>query len=58
MEEPTFNYYINKVEEFKSPFLNKDSVVYREGLRLVDLKTEIVPCTFKIQLQGSSKDGG
>ena len=56
MEEPTFNHYFNTVEEFKAPFHNKDSVVYREGLRLVDLKTEVAPCAF--QLQGLCTSGG
>ena len=58
MEEPTFNFYINTVEEFKAPFRNKDSVVYREGLRLVDLKTVVAPCAFQRRLQESCKSGG
>ena len=50
LEEPTFNYYVNTVKEFKAPFLNKDSNVYREGLRLVSLETKIEPCFYQEKL--------
>ena len=46
LEEPPFNYYINTVEEFKAPFLNKDSTVYHGGLRLVTLETTMQLCPF------------
>ena len=58
MEEPTFNYYFNTFEEFKTPFLNKDSVLYREGLRLDDLKTEIATYAFQRRLQVLCTLGG
>ena len=50
LEEPTFNYYVNTVKEFEAPFLNKDSNVYREGLRLVSLETKIEPCFYQAKL--------
>ena len=45
------------VEEFKAPFLTKDSAVYREGLRLVSLKTEIIPCESQEKLQKQGANG-
>ena len=57
LEEPTFNYYINTVEEFKSPLLNKDSVVHQEGLRLVSLETQTEPCFYQEKLKTCGASG-
>ena len=45
LEEPTFNWCIRTVQEFKAPFLDKTSSVYRQGLRLVSLETAVTPCS-------------
>jgi len=42
----TLPQYYNTVDEFSAPLLDKNSDVYRAGLRLVDIETNIVPCPF------------
>jgi len=42
----TLPQYYNTVEEFCAPLLDKNSEVYRAGLRLEDIETRIVPCPF------------
>ena len=57
LEEPTFNFYINTVEEFKAPFLEKKSAVYQGGLRLVSLETTTLPCPYGERLNECNKSG-
>ena len=57
MEEPTINCHIRTEKEFKAPLLNKDSAVYREGLRLVSLETIYTPCGWQKQLQERGVNG-
>ena len=45
LEEPTFNWCIRTVQEFKARFLDKTSSVYRQRLRLVSLETAVTPCS-------------
>ena len=45
------------MEEFKAPFLNKDSTVYRDGLRLVSLETKIQLCPFAERFQKCDTSG-
>lgn len=42
----TLPQYYNTVDEFSAPLLDKNSAVYKAGLRLVDIETAIVPCPF------------
>lgn len=42
----TLPQYYNTVEEFSAPLLDKNSEVYRSGLRLVSIETAQVPCPF------------
>ena len=56
-EEPTWNQYLRTVEEFKAPLLNKNSTVYREGLRLVSLETKIFPCDSQERLKQCGANG-
>ena len=57
MEEATYNFYFNTVEEFKAPFLNENSVVYQEGLRLVSLETEVRQNPFKERVEECATGG-
>ena len=56
-EEPTFIWYIRTVDEFKAPLLNKNSAVYREGLRLVSLETKFIPCPWQEKLRKRCANG-
>ena len=42
----TLPQYYNRVEEFTAPLLQKNSAVYKAGLRLADIETAVVPCPF------------
>jgi len=42
----TLPQYYNSVEEFTAPLTQKNSPVYKAGLRLVDIETAVVPCPF------------
>ena len=42
----TLPQYYNRVEEFSAPLLDKNSAVYKAGLRLSDVETAVVPCPF------------
>jgi len=42
----TLPQYYNTVEEFSAPLLDKESDVYKAGLRLDSIETAIVPCPF------------
>lgn len=42
----TLPQYYNSVDEFSTPLLQKDSAVYKAGLRLVDIETAVVSCPF------------
>jgi len=42
----TLPQYYNTVEEFSAPLLDQHSDVYRAGLRLQDIETQIVQCPF------------
>ena len=42
----TLPQYYNTVEEFRAPFENTDSDVYKAGLRLESIETAVVPCPF------------
>ncbi len=42
----TLPQYYNNVDEFSAPLLDKNSKVYKAGLRLVDIETQVVPCPF------------
>ncbi len=42
----TLPQYYNSTDEFTAPLLQKDSAVYKAGLRLVEINTGIVPCPF------------
>jgi len=44
--EMTLPQYYNCVDEFAAPLQNKNSTVYKAGLRLVDVETAVVPCPF------------
>ena len=56
-EKPRLNFYIKTVEEFQAPLLNKNSAIYREGLRLVSLETKVVPCPCQVELQKRGASG-
>ena len=56
-EEPTWNQYVRSVDEFKAPFLNENSTVYREGLRLIFLETKIFPCDLQERLKQCGANG-
>ena len=40
----SFNSYVHSVEEYAAPFRDQTSAVYRAGLRLVALETQVTPC--------------
>ncbi|MFK8076767.1 MAG: hypothetical protein AB8B84_09300 [Granulosicoccus sp.] len=42
----TLPQYYNTVDEFSAPLLDKNSDVYKAGLRLESIKTAVVPCPF------------
>jgi len=42
----TLPQYYNSVEEFSAPLLDTQSEAHKAGLRLVDIKTDVVPCPF------------
>jgi len=47
----TLPQYYNSVEEFSAPLQNANSSVHKAGLRLVDIKTAVVPCPFAQDFQ-------
>jgi len=42
----TLPQYYNNTDEFCAPLTDKNSIIYKAGLRLVDIETAIVPCPF------------
>jgi len=42
----TLPQYYNSTDEFCAPLTDKQSPVYKAGLRLVDIETAVVPCPF------------
>ena len=42
--EMSFNSYLRSLEEFRAPFQNQKTAVYRAGLRLVAIENQIIPC--------------
>ena len=54
----TFNVYCRNVKELSSPFCNKQSPVYKAGLRLISIEIKRTPCLCNTAWIESGKSKG